>query len=199
MSSRPARAEVGDDHVQAVIDGGACLRPFSTRCRARRACGCRAPGWRNRRWWWCRRTPRRACRFRNRRATWCRRRACRDGCGIDAAGDDVHAGGVDHLGGGVRGDAGADFLDAFAFDQDVGVDGFGGGDDRAVADQGVHWGSRSRSVGRASDSPDWQLKPVHHGRVVAGMPQLALFRFSVTRWSSAPRFRRDGRFRPSPS
>ena len=25
---------------------------------------CRAPGWRSRRWWWCRRTPPRACRFR---------------------------------------------------------------------------------------------------------------------------------------
>ena len=53
---------------------------------------------------------------------------------IDAAGEDVHAGRVDDLGGGVRGDAGADFLDEFAFDQHVGVDGVGGGDDCAVAD-----------------------------------------------------------------
>ena len=59
-------AQIGDDHVQPVVDARPCPRPSSTRCRARRACACRAPGWRNRRWWWCRRTPPRACRFRNR-------------------------------------------------------------------------------------------------------------------------------------
>ena len=38
------------------------------------------------------------------------------------------------FGGGVRGDAGADFLDDFAFDEDVGGDGLIGGDDFTVAD-----------------------------------------------------------------
>ena len=42
------------------------------------------------------------------------------GVGVDAAGDHVHAGGVDDLVARVGRDAGAHFLDALAFDQDVG-------------------------------------------------------------------------------
>src|ERR1035441_6024794 len=59
------------------------------------------------------------------------------GVGVNAAGQDVHAGGVDDGGGGVLGNAGADFLDAFAFDQDIGGPGFVRRDDGAVADESV--------------------------------------------------------------
>src|ERR1019366_2743426 len=56
------------------------------------------------------------------------------GVAIDAAREDVHAGGVDDGGIGGGGDAGADFLDDFARDEDVGGDGVGGGDDFTVTD-----------------------------------------------------------------
>ena len=59
------------------------------------------------------------------------------GVAIDAAGEDVHAGGVDDFGRRSFRDAGADFLDDFAFDQDVGGECVRGGDDGAVADEGV--------------------------------------------------------------
>ena len=39
---------------------------------------------------------------------------------VDAAGQQQHAGGVEHLSPAARGNARADFLDAFAFDQNVG-------------------------------------------------------------------------------
>jgi len=56
---------------------------------------------------------------------------------VDAAGHDEKVGGVDE--GVARGvDAGRDFGDALAFDEDVELAGAFGGDDGAVFDQGSH-------------------------------------------------------------
>jgi hypothetical protein len=76
-----AVVHVGHDHVEAVVDRRPCPRPW--RARRRGPCGARSPsaGWRSRRWWWCRRGPRRWCPSRSRRTRWCRRRACRGACG----------------------------------------------------------------------------------------------------------------------
>ena len=56
---------------------------------------------------------------------------------IDAAGEEVHAGGVDYAGA-VVGQPRTDFFDAFALDQDVGFRRVSGRYHRAVADESVH-------------------------------------------------------------
>ena len=112
-------AQVGDDHVQAVVDAWRGLRPSSTTYRARRACACPSAGWRNRSAWWCRRMPRRACRFQNRRSKWCRRRACPDACGRRSRRAES-ACRVASITCGLHVDRRRNGCDSLAFDQDIG-------------------------------------------------------------------------------
>ena len=128
--------QIGDDHVQPVVDHRAIFRllpPGIERVAHLRAA---APGWRNRPAWWCRRKPPRACRSRNRRWRWCRRTACRDAyarrCRRAAAACPVAS---ITLSAAVAGSPGAisDYL--FAGDQEVRFLRTVGVDDFAVADQ----------------------------------------------------------------
>ncbi len=129
-----ASAEIGDDHVQAVIDAGLAFGLFPPGVEGIAHAGAagldgeiddaggaaegRGAG----------------AGFEIVGAGGAAERHVEVGVAIDAAGEDVHAGGVDDFGGAVFRDARADFLDEFAFDEDVGGDCVGGGDDGAVAD-----------------------------------------------------------------
>ena len=72
--------QLGDDHVEAVVDDGLALGLLRPRLPSRGAASVRDTESRSRRSTSCRRTRRRSCRSRSRRPTSCRRTACRGAC-----------------------------------------------------------------------------------------------------------------------
>ncbi len=131
-------AEIGDDHVQAVVDARFAfgfLEPRVERVAharaarldgeiddARRAAECGGAG----------------AGFEIVGGSSAAEGHVKVRVNVDTAGHDVKAGGVDHVLAGARFEAGTHFRDAFAFDTHVSGFGLVGRDYRAVADEGAH-------------------------------------------------------------
>ncbi len=133
-----ALAQVGHDHVQSVVDAGfafGLLPPGIERVAHARAArldgeidnaGGAAEG------------RRAGAGFEIVGAGGAAERHVEVGVAVDAAGQHVHARGVDYTCDAVGGNAGADLYDGLAFDQDVGRLRVSRGDYLAVANQGCH-------------------------------------------------------------